>query len=133
MRQCKIKHRLIVSALLAVTGCASVSGYRPAVDTFNDPNAYRLNQDMNECEQLATQASGGILKETATGAAVGGLIGGGGGAAGGAVFGNAGTGAAIGAAVGVLGGAAKQGLEANNRYKLAYNTCLRNRGHNVIN
>lgn len=133
MKQCKTKHLLIVSAFLTLTACNSLSGYRPVVDTLNDPQAHRLNQDLYECEQLASQASGGILKETATGAAVGGLIGAGGGAAGGAVFGDAGTGAAIAAAIGVIGGAAKQGLQANDRYKLAYNTCLRNRGHNVIN
>lgn len=122
---------LVITAVL-ITGCNTVTGYRPVVDTYGDNNAYRLNQDMAQCEQLAKDASA-ISKEAALGAGVGGLIGAGGGAAGGAVFGSAGKGAAIGAAVGVIGGAAKQGLEADNRYKTAYNTCLRNRGHKIIN
>ena len=55
--------------------CASLSGWTPTVDNYGDPNAYRLSQDMNECQQLASHASGGTAKETAIGAGVGGLIG----------------------------------------------------------
>jgi len=133
MKQCTVKRLLIVPAILALTACNTVGGYRPVVDPYSDPNAYRLNQDFAECEQLATQASGGTAKETAVGAGVGGLIGAAGGAALGAVLGDPGKGAAIGAIVGGLGGASKQGLQSNDQYKYAYVTCLRNRGHNVIN
>lgn len=118
---------------LMLSGCASQTGWTPTVDSYNDRNAYRLNQDMYECQQLASQASGGAVKETAIGAGVGGLIGAAGGAALGAIFGNAGTGAAIGAAAGGIGGASKQGFQSEERYKYAYNSCLRQRGHNVIN
>lgn len=120
-------------ASLLLTGCASQTGYRPTVDPYNDPNAYRINQDMHECEQLASQASGGTAKETATGAVVGGLIGGAGGAALGAIMGDPGKGAAIGAAAGGIGGAAKQGIQSDDTYKRAYNSCMRQRGHNVVN
>jgi hypothetical protein len=122
---------LVVSLLLS--GCASQTGWTPVVDTYGDPNIARLNQDMAECQQLATQASGGTAKETAIGAGVGGLIGAAGGAALGAALGSPGTGAALGAAAGGIGGATKQGLEAENKYKSAYNSCLRQRGHKVVN
>lgn len=122
---------LIGSAL--ISGCYSQGGWTPTVDTYNDPNAYRISQDMAECKQLASQASGGTAKETAMGAGVGGLVGAAGGAALGAIIGNPGTGAAIGAAAGGIGGGAKQGLDAENQYKRAYANCMRNRGHRVVN
>jgi len=124
---------LMLAAILALQACATQTGWAPTVDTYNDRNAYRLNQDMYQCRQLAEQASGGTAKETAIGAGVGGLIGAAGGAALGAIFGNPGTGAAIGAAAGGIGGASKQGIQAEDRFKSAYNSCLRQRGHTVIN
>ncbi len=130
------KYRILVIAIssaVLLPSCAQMTSYQPTVDAYGDPNAYRLNQDMQECQQLASHASGGTAKETAIGAGVGGLIGAGGGAALGAILGNPGTGAAIGAAVGGLGGATKQGLQSDDRYKYAYNSCLRQRGHRVIN
>lgn len=122
---------LIGSAL--ITGCYSQGGWTPTIDAYNDPNAYRINQDMAECKDLASQASGGTAKETAIGAGVGGLIGAAGGAAIGAIAGSPGTGAAIGAAAGGIGGGAKQGFEGEGGYKRAYSNCMRNRGHRVVN
>lgn len=118
---------------LGLSGCATQTGWTPTVDTYNDKNSYRLNQDMQECRQLAEQAAGGTAKETAIGAGVGGLIGAAGGAALGAIVGNPATGAAIGAAAGGIGGASKQGIQAEDRFKNAYNSCLRQRGHTVVN
>lgn len=131
----KIKITTVSSVLacLLLTSCAQMTSYQPTVDTYGDPNAFRLNQDMAQCQQLASQASGGALKETAIGAGVGGLVGAGGGAALGAILGDPGKGAAIGAAIGGLGGAAKQGLQSNDQYRYAYQNCLRQRGHKVIN
>jgi outer membrane lipoprotein SlyB len=129
----KLMFSIHVVAVLLLSSCASQTSWTPTVDTYNDPNAYRLNQDMADCQQLASQASGGVARETATGAAVGGLIGAAGGAAVGAVTGNAGRGAAIGAAAGGIGGAAKQGIQSDDQYKNAYRSCLRQRGHTVIN
>lgn len=120
---------LIAGDCLLLSACATQTGWTPTIDSYNNRNAFRLNQDMHECQQLATHASGGTATETAIGAGVGGLIG----AAGGAVLGNAGTGAAIGAAAGGIGGASKQGFQAEQQYKSAYNSCLRQRGHSVIN
>lgn len=122
----------IIVAALMLSGCYSYGGYQPTVDTYNDPNAYRLNQDAAECRQLAEQSSGGTAKETAIGAGVGGLIGAAGGAVVGAFTGNPGAGAAIGAAAGGFGGAAKQGFTAEDRFRNAYNQCMSGRGHNVI-
>lgn len=123
---------VLVSALM-LSACYSYGGYQPTVDTYNDPNAYRLNQDMAECKQLAEQsAGGGTAKETAIGAGVGGLVGAAGGAVVGAFTGNPAAGAAIGAAAGGFGGAAKQGFSAEDKFRNAYNQCMSGRGHNVI-
>ncbi|MDD2760322.1 MAG: glycine zipper family protein [Methylomonas sp.] len=127
-----IKFSVLVASILLLSACAEQRGWTPTVDTYNDPNAYRLNQDMEECRAMASQ-SVSAAKDTATGAAVGGLIGAAGGAAIGAISGNAGKGAAIGAAAGGVSGAGYQGLQSDDRYKNAYRSCLRQRGHNVLN
>ena len=114
----KISFLLISS--LSLAGCYSQGGWTPTVDAYGDPNAQFINRDMGDCQQLATQASGGTAKETAIGAGVGGLIGGA-------------TGAALGAAAGGIGGAAKQGFSAEDEYKRAYSSCMRNRGHHIVN
>ena len=131
MKKSSLSSSILGSLLLSA--CASQTGWTPTVDAYNDPNANRLNQDMAQCQQLASQASGGTAKESAIGGGVGALIGAAGGAALGAALGNAGTGAALGAAAGGIGGASKQGLQAEDQYKHAYNNCLRQRGHKVVN
>jgi outer membrane lipoprotein SlyB len=124
---------IIVLVGFGVSGCYSYGGYTPTVDAYGDKNAYRINQDMAECRQLAEQASGGGTgKETLIGAGVGGLIGAAAGAAIGAAAGNPGMGAAIGAGAGGFGGAAKQGFTSEDRFRNAYNQCMSGRGHNVI-
>jgi uncharacterized protein YcfJ len=122
---------IIVTGIL-LSACASQTGWTPTVDNYNDPNAYRISQDMAECKDLASQASGGTAKETAIGAGTGALIGAAGGAALGAIIGNPGTGAAIGAAAGGIGGGANQGINSESKYKNAYNNCMSGRGHRVI-
>lgn len=131
MKKLALSIAVIGSTLVA--GCYSYGGWQPTVDPYNNPNAYRINQDIAECKQLASQASGGTAKETAIGAGVGGLIGAAGGAVVGAFTGNPGAGAAIGAAAGGFGGAAKQGFSAEDAYKRAYSNCMRNRGQKVVN
>ncbi len=123
---------LFISAI-ALAGCATQTGWTPTVDYMNDANAYRLQQDYAECRQLALQASGGTAKQGAMGAAAGGLLGAATGAAIGAVSGNPGGGAAIGAAAGGIGGAAHQGISSQEEYKNAYSSCMRQRGHKVLN
>ncbi|MDV6343518.1 MULTISPECIES: glycine zipper family protein [unclassified Nitrosomonas] len=129
----KTTMRVALIASLLISACASQTRWTPTVDTYNNPNASRLNQDLYECDQLAREASGGTAKETAVGAGVGAALGAAGGAVVGAFTGNPGKGAAIGAAAGGLGGAAKQGFGAEESFKSAYRNCLRNRGHRVVN
>ncbi len=118
--------------LLLATGCASQSGWTPTVDTYNDPNVARLNQDIVECKALAQRVSGYTPREVGEGAIVGGAIGAATGAAIGAVFGSPGKGAAVGAAAAGIGGGTYKGLEAEAKYKRAYSDCLRSRGHKVL-
>jgi outer membrane lipoprotein SlyB len=126
----KLLVSIAVSGLLA--GCYSYGGWQPVVDTYNDPNAQRIEQDKVECQNLAKQA-GSTGTEAAQGGIAGGLIGAAAGAAIGAAVGNPGTGAAIGAASGGIGGAATQGVSGEEQFKRAYINCMRGRGHNVIN
>jgi outer membrane lipoprotein SlyB len=122
----------VLLGTLLLGGCATYGGYTPTVDPYNDRNAYRIQQDEQECKDLARQA-GSLGTETAKGAVAGGLLGAAAGAAIGAVTGNPGKGAAYGAAAGGFGGATHQGLSADEQFKRAYINCMRNRGHNVIN
>ncbi len=129
----KLIYISIFSGSLFLTACASQTGWAPTVDPYGDPNAYRLNQDSAECQQLASQASGGLATETAKGAAVGGLLGAATGAALGAISGDPGKGAAYGATIGGIGGGAKQGFQSEDQYKRAYTNCMRHRGHYIVN
>lgn len=124
---------LILSAILFFSGCASQTGWAPTVDPYGNQNSHRINQDYDECRQLAHQASGGALRQTATGVLVGGLIGAATGAAVGAISGNAGRGAAYGATFGGIGGGVRQGFQSEGAYKRAYSNCMRHRGHYTVN
>jgi len=125
-----MKYSLLIFLALLATGCASTTGYRPVVDTYGDRNAYRLNQDASECQQLANESSvgKGVATEGLTGALIGGALG----AATGAIVGNPATGAALGGTIGGIGGATKGGIEADQTYKRIYRNCMHNRGHNVL-
>ena len=129
----KLTTGFVLCGSILLTACASQTGWSPTVDPYKDPNAARIPQDTAECKQLASSASGGTATKTAVGAGTGALIGAAGGAVVGAFTGNPGMGAAIGAAAGGFGGGAQQGFSAEDAYKRSYNTCMRNRGHNVIN
>lgn len=126
------KISVVLASFGILCGCATYTGWQPVVDTYNDPNASRLQQDMADCQMLAKQA-GSAGMEAAKGAAAGGLLGAAAGAAIGAVAGNPGGGAAIGAAAGGLGGGGHQALSGDEQYKRAYINCLRDRGHKVVN
>ena len=43
--------------LLTLVGCASMGGYRPTVDPYNDKHANRIPQDEEECRQLAARST----------------------------------------------------------------------------
>lgn len=129
----KFASTVTVVATLGLTGCAEYSGWSPTVDTYNDPNAQYLSRDQQECHNLAKQAGGGGVTETAKGTALGGLVGAAAGAAIGAAVGSPGTGAAIGAAAGGLGYGGTKAAGTESDYKAAYIRCMKNRGHNVLN
>jgi len=115
-----------------LAGCVNQNSWAPTVDTYGDPNAWRLSQDEAQCRQLAMQAAGSSVKKTAEGAGIGGLLGAAAGAAIGAAAHDPGVGAAIGAGVGGLGGGAYEGLSTNAAFKSDFENCLRGRGHQVI-
>ena len=123
---------LAAACALGLAGCVNQNTWTPTVDTYGDPNAWRLSQDEAQCRQLAMQTSGSSVKKTAEGVGVGGLIGGALGAAVGAAAGSPGMGAAIGASVGGFGGGAYEGFDTNAAFKSAFDQCLRERGHQVI-
>lgn len=124
---------LFLTSFLILSGCATQSGWTPTVDPYNDPNRANIERDQIECRQLALQASGSTVGETAKGAVIGGAVGAAAGAAIGAAVGSPGTGAMVGAAAGGIGGGAKQGFGSEDQYKQSFINCMRNRGHNVIN
>ncbi len=127
--------RLIAISIAAmwISGCASYGGWEPTVDPRADRHKETLDRDLAECKELASKASGGTATEAAKGTGMGAIGGAAAGAVIGAVTGNAARGAALGAAVGGTGGAAHQGLAAEEQYKRSYVKCLEGRGHRVIN
>ena len=122
----------LLALALTVAGCATMGGYQPTVDPYNDRHAARIPGDEGECRELALHASGGTAKQTAIGGAVGVLLAAAAGAAIGAAAGAPGAGAAIGAASGGLGGGAYEGFSAEEKFKRAFQACMRERGHQVL-
>lgn len=86
---------------------------------------------MAECKQLADAASD-VVKEVGMGAGVGALTGAATGAAAGAIAGSAATGAAGGAILAIPAGV-YEGYQANEDFKRAYKSCMRQRGHTIVN
>ena len=66
---------MLAVAVIIIAGCATIGGYQPTVDPYNDPDAGRIPSDEAECRKLALHASGGTARQTAIGGAVGGLLG----------------------------------------------------------
>jgi outer membrane lipoprotein SlyB len=122
--------KLFIITLLFLSGCASITNYKPIVDTYDDPRASFLVQDTQECEQIAKQVS--VEKDVLSYGATGALVGGAGGAAYGALFGNPAIGAAAGAIGSSIASATYGGFQADERYKRVYRNCLRGRGHKVL-
>lgn len=118
---------------LMLPGCATQSGWAPAIDTYGDKNAANLKQDKIECDELAKDASNHTSEEVGKGALIGGALGAAAGATIGAAAGNAGKGAAIGAAVGGIGAGGIMGWNVSESYKEVFRSCMKNRGHTVLN
>jgi len=129
-------HRWLVTAtatVLLLAGCAAQRPWTPVVDTYRDSRAQYLRRDLEECRNLALQASGYAPEQGVLGALGGGLIGAAAGAAIGAALGNPARGAAVGAATGGIGYGLAQAGGADAAFKRAYISCMRQRGHPVIN
>ena len=85
-----------------LAACVNQNTWTPTVDTYNDPNAWRISQDEAQCRQLASQASGGgSVRKTAEGVGIGGLLG-----------------AAAGAAIGAVAGAPGRRCDRRDRGRL---------------
>jgi phage-related protein len=129
MKKYNVSTLLVLSAL--ATGCASMSGWHPIVDPRMDQHPETVQRDTHECKTLADQASD-ITKEIGMGAGVGAVTGAAGGAAVGALAGSAATGAAGGAILAIPAGF-WEGYQANENFKRAFKTCMRQRGHSLVN
>jgi hypothetical protein len=129
MKKYNMSAILLISAL--ATGCASMSGWHPIVDPRMDKHPETVQRDTFECKTLADQASD-ITKEIGMGAGVGAVTGAAGGAAVGALAGSAATGAAGGAILAIPAGV-WEGYQANENFKRAFKTCMRQRGHSLVN
>mgnify|MGYP003572966652 CR=1 FL=1 len=131
---------VLVLALGVLTGCTTTSQteWTPTVDTYGSSRAQYLTRDTEECRSLAIRASGST-SERATQAAVSqALIGAAVGTAVGAVLNTdswrgARRGAAVGAAGGALSGGFGTAAKTDAAFQRAFNNCMRQRGHRVIN
>ncbi|QSA98517.1 hypothetical protein [Methylococcus sp. EFPC2] len=47
----------VMATALIATGCIHFGGYRPVIDTYRDPNAFRVPQDERECRELAERSA----------------------------------------------------------------------------
>lgn len=123
-----MKKIALLTILLA--GCATTTNYKPIVDHYGDPRVEFLIQDYSECEMIAKQVS--VTKDVLSYGVTGALIGGAGGASYGAMLGNPAIGAALGSIGSSLASATYGGWSADERYKRVFRSCLRNRGHKVL-
>jgi outer membrane lipoprotein SlyB len=122
----------LAGGVAMLSGCVSQATWTPTVDTYGSSRAQFVNRDMQECRELAMQASGDSTRKAATGTVAGGLIGAAAGAAIGAMAGSPGMGAAAGAAAGGIGTGAVRGIRSNQRFQSVFEQCMRNRGHSVL-
>ncbi len=124
----RIVQCLGATVMLSLLGCAEMgSNVRPIIDT-KGVNMNKYEQDLQECQSIATQQSGvapGAAKGAGAGAAIGGLVGL---VAGGNktnIIRDAGVGAVIGSATGAHSGNVSQ--------EQVVKRCLIGRGYKVLN
>ena len=53
------RRKWLPALALIVAGCATMGGYQPTVDPYNDPYAGRIPRDEAECRELALHGAGG--------------------------------------------------------------------------
>lgn len=54
---------LLLSSVVNLIGCTNQRGWSPIVDSYSNPNAYHLTQNLAECEQTARQNAGGSVNQ----------------------------------------------------------------------
>lgn len=130
----------LLTAVAIVTGCATTSQaqWTPTVDTYGSSRAQYLTRDTEECRSLAMRASGSTSEKATQSAISRGLVGAATGAAVGAVvdrdnWRGARRGAAIGGAAGAISGGSGAAARTDATFQRAFNNCMRQRGHTVIN
>lgn len=113
----------ILLAITAITGCAGSGHSNPVIDPAGvDMGQYQ--NDLAECEQIATQVKQKAGSSAAGGAIVGALVG--------SIVGDSRTATKSAGAGAVVGGA--KGAAATQREKdLVVKNCLRERGYKVLN
>jgi hypothetical protein len=124
---------LILIIALAVAGCAAGSNYQPTVD-WRHPNFKGMavyNRDVADCRRYAENIS--PVEGAVGGGILGALMGAAFGAATGAIIGDAGYGAALGAAAGGSAGVIAGAGAGITEQVQVIRTCLRGRGHPVLN
>ena len=128
------------TAVAILTGCATTpqTQWTPTVDTYGSSRAQFLTRDTEECRALAMRASGSTSEQATQAAVSRGLVGAATGAAVGAVvdrdsWRGARRGAAIGGAAGALSGGYGAAAQTDAQFRQAFNNCMRQRGHTVIN
>ena len=135
---------LLVSALLLLSGCATVpTGPSVMVLPGSGRSFEQFQGDDEVCRQWALAQTGTTPNESgavnmATGASIGTVVGAALGAAIGAAAGGPALGAAIGAATGLFGGTAigagnayGAGLSVQRRYDIAYMQCMYAKGNQI--
>lgn len=140
----KVGRNILVVALLALTGCATVpTGPSVMVLPARGKSLEVFQNDEIVCRQWAANSIGlsaqdTVTDNTARSAALGTAIGAGAGALLGAASGNMGAGAALGAGGGLLVGTASgassgeaYGWEAQRRYDYAYVQCMYAKGNQI--
>lgn len=125
-----MKKLSLIVLLVLLSGCASTKGWTPTIDVKHDADSTKLSVDIAECKDLADKAAG-TFSTIAEDALVTSVVGTAAGAATGAGFGVPHIGAAVGASTGILGGL-YGGFTADQEFKNAYKSCLRQRGHRVL-
>lgn len=119
---------------LVITGCSTVTGYKPTLNEKADKNLAKADEDFVYCQELASKTSGYVtegLEDAVVAASGAAAIG----AVSGAIItgaASAGVGAGAGGAIGGITGLWYGLYEADETYKRSFNSCMSQLGHPVL-
>lgn len=119
---------------LAITGCSTVTGYKPVINEKASKNVSLINENLDYCKPLAAEAAGWTKETIGDALAVSSYSASIGALSGAMISGatSAGTAAGFGAAVGGITGLWYGLYEADETYKRAYNSCMTQLGYSVL-